>query len=84
MGADAVEALTEVIAWNDAAARRRAIEALVQIGGARAISALRGIAADPSPAIREEAQRALAVLEKPRNSGSVDKTDAWGQTTLVP
>ena len=84
VGPEATEAITSVFAWNDAAARRRAIEALVAIGGVGAISALRGLAADPNPAIREEARRALSLLERPKQSDHEETPNYWGQTTSVP
>jgi HEAT repeat protein len=89
LGADAVEALTAALAWNDPILRRRAIETLVQIGGPRGISALRALAADPSGAVREDAERALAVFREARPEGrngigaECEAKDAWGTTTLI-
>ncbi len=82
MGPDAVDALTGALAWNDAKARRRVIESLVHIGGAKAVSALRALAADPVLAIREEALRALSILESNHPSPPVTN-DMWGETPTI-
>ena len=82
IGAEAVDAVVSTLAWNDALIRRRAIDTLVQIGGAKAISALRAIAADPQPAVSNDALSGLAVLEA---DGPLftERQDAWGAVPTV-
>jgi len=64
VGPDAVPALAAACAWNEPQARRRAIEALVRIGGPSVASALRGLAASRFEETRAEALAALAALEQ--------------------
>lgn len=83
IGVDAIEPILSVLAWNDAAARRRAMETLVQIGGPRVIASLRGLSADPVEAVREEARSVLAVLETQRPAAGKQSKDVWGETPVV-
>lgn len=76
LGGEAVEPIAETLSWNDPLARRRAVEALTQIGGARGMAALRGMASHPAAAVREEAAAALALLER-QQTGRVERADAW-------
>lgn len=62
LGPAAIDPLTDALSRGGSAARRRAVEALVQIGGPQAVSALITIAADPSEAVQADARAALAVL----------------------
>lgn len=62
LGDHAVDALVDTFSWPDPVARRRATEALVHIGSAYAISALRDLASNPTPEIRDEALAALGAL----------------------
>lgn len=62
LGSAAIDALTNVLSWGEAAPRRRAIEALVQIGGPQAESALVTMAAHTDKAVRADARSALTVL----------------------
>lgn len=78
LGTGAVEAIAGTISWNDALARRRAIEALVHIGDRKAITALKEIAANSSAAIRDEAGAALAVLERDK-SARKEPAEAWSK-----
>jgi HEAT repeat protein len=66
LGAEAIEALTDAISWREDGARRSAIDALVQIGGQQAISALITMSANPSEAIRADAKAALSLLGQDR------------------
>lgn len=80
IGPEAVDALVATLSWNDVFARRRAIEALVHIGGPRAVAALRAVATDPDSALREEASAALNVLNSSGTSPS-QRADAWSEVT---
>ncbi len=62
LGASAIDALSNVLNWGETTARRRAIEALVQIGGAQAESALVTMAAHADEAVRTDARSALTLL----------------------
>lgn len=68
LGAAAIDALTEAAGWREDAGRRGAIDALVQIGGAQAESALNALSAMKDEAIREDSRAALALLNE--KSGS--------------
>lgn len=62
LGAAAIDPLADAITWREDAGRRRAIDALVQIGGQQAISALITISASASEATRADAKAALSLL----------------------
>jgi HEAT repeat protein len=62
LGASAIDALAGVMNWGETAARRRAIEALVQIGGPQAESALITIAAETDEGVRSDAKSALMLM----------------------
>jgi HEAT repeat protein len=62
LGPVSIDALADAVSWREDAGRRRAIDALVQIAGEQAISALVTLAANPSEAIRAEAKAALSLL----------------------
>jgi HEAT repeat protein len=81
IGTAAIDPLIEAISTNESTARRRGIEALVQIGGPKVIRALRALAADPEPELREQALTALGALggsDSPSGSGH---DDAWRDVT---
>lgn len=83
VGPGAIHALTEELARKEPQRRRKAIEILVQVGGAQSAAALRGFTSDPDAALREEAEAALVALESTRSSGH-DAKDAWSEQPLVP
>jgi len=62
LGPEAIDPIADAISWREDGARRRAFDALVQIGGQRAISALITISANASEAVRVDAKAALSVL----------------------
>lgn len=62
LGNSAIDPLVESFTWNDPLARRRAIEALMQIGSETAIIALEQLSEDADQAIREDALNALSAL----------------------
>jgi HEAT repeat protein len=62
LGGSAIDALSSVISWGEPGPRRRAIEALVQIGGPQAESALITIAADADEVVRADARSALTMM----------------------
>jgi HEAT repeat protein len=62
LGTNAIDALANVISWGELAPRRRAIEALVQIGGPQAESALATMAAHADEEVRSDARSALTLL----------------------
>ena len=62
LGVNAIDALANVVSWDETAARRRAIEALVQIGGPQAESALITMGAHADEAVRADARSALTLL----------------------
>lgn len=80
LGADAADALAEVLARRESRTRPRAIEALVQIGGSKAISALRAFTSDPLAALRQEAQAALTVLASEQQLRA-SRPDAWSDVS---
>jgi HEAT repeat protein len=62
LGASAIDALADAVQWRDAIGRRRALDALVQIGGPPAVSALITLSANPAEHIRADARAALSLL----------------------
>ena len=62
LGTNAIDALAKVVGWGESAPRRRAIEALVQIGGPQAESALITMGAHADEAVRTDARSALTLL----------------------
>ncbi len=78
IGAPALDALTEALHWqDDSTGRRRVLESIVQIGGPKAVAALRALSTNPWPALREEAQHALSILEPQPASATPPGKDAW-------
>jgi HEAT repeat protein len=76
LGPSAAEELGLVLARRETRLRKHAVEALVRIGGPKAISALRAHASDPSRAIRDEVTAALAALE---GASGRERSDIWGE-----
>ena len=65
LGPKAIPALGWCLHWNEPMPRRRALQAIVQIGGPEAIHALEVVAGEPTNPSREEALSALAALGVP-------------------
>jgi HEAT repeat protein len=62
LGTAAIDALANVLSWGETTPRRRAIEALVQIGGPQAESALVTMAAHADEEVKADARSALTLL----------------------
>jgi HEAT repeat protein len=82
IGPEAVDALSDALTAQNPNSRR-ALEALVQIGGPRAISALRALSTHPEAAIRDQAREALSILETHNAPRPSPTRDVWAELSLT-
>jgi HEAT repeat protein len=82
LGAEAADALAEALTRKEPRTRQRIIEALVQVGGTKAVAALRALATNPIASIREEATAALNILES--TADAKGGPDVWDQVPVNP